>query len=285
MKENFLQELRKRLSSSFEIFIDENNERNIHSWGPGRFEVAAYKPGYSFLKRGLRDYCPFKEDSSLMSGAWLYNRKDSFLLNKKDSYLMVRQIEGFNTLDACGSQINDLENIRSFRNCRFEPVIGYLMNDDPSEYDLMIHPYSKGIELLSLSPRAPPKLLEKMSDVTANALAELHSNNIIYSETVPTNMRYDFSSKLILNPHNHILFDPKDKSEKIKDLALFIKTNSWLPDKNKFLLEYGNYMNYSMEDIITLQSQTFNWIENISEDNGSDFLDRPISSNWFYNGY
>jgi len=246
MTEYHLGDICNILRQNFEIYSDKKRKTEIFGHGFERFSASAYKQEYSFLKKGLKDFYLIKTDHTLVPEVQLYNKQDIFIKTRKVSY--------DSTQNVCRSGLNDLEKI-SFRNCYFEPILGYLLGSDKSDYDLMIHLYSKGLELFPFSNAAPLKLRHNISDIAAKAIAELHSKGMIYSEAVPTNMRFDYNNKLIFNPHQHIEFNSTDDSKRIEEIALFIKTNCWIPNIDKFLKEYNKERGRFIKPIKSLKTE------------------------------
>lgn len=155
----------------------------------------------------------------------------------------------------------------NFDNVRFERVIGIKTTDsDP----LLYHTYS-GTSLENLLLEAPvnapnpeplyvknkptPKhIASKIAEILAKGLSELHKNNILYHDPLPSfsYLRYDFGDKLIYSPHNCMLFKNPSDEEIGKELALVLYTHDYIRDKRKFLKTYigGKVGTKKLEDFI-----------------------------------
>ncbi len=217
--------IRKRFEISAIPQIGEKDEHPELS----RYEYVAYKPDFPFLREGLNSCYHLKTDKTLLPESKIYYRDGV--------YLMSREIYPEYIIQKDELKIDELSE-GEFTYCLFEPINGYLIGDKITGYDLMIHNYSGGLELFSISKHAPLDFRNMLSKLAAGTFAELHNLDILYHDSVPTNIRYNFADKLVLNPHKNIFFEHCGSDEKTHELALFLRTNNWLPNSDDFLDEY-----------------------------------------------
>lgn len=271
MAQDYYSDLKARLGDDFLINVGEESGEGIVGLGRERFDAVAYKPHFSFLNQGLKDYSHLRTDLTGSSTAELYIHSGE--------YFQTREISPDYILHGNVLAVNKLPE-QNFQTCSFEPIMGYLIGSDKVDYDKMIHGYSGGIELLSISARAPPELRAKLSTLTARTLAELHNNNILYGDPVPTNMRYDFADRILLHPHPYIGCNSNSDYERTVELALFLKTNRWVPDHTQFLKEYTSATGAPSE----WRSLVANVEESTEElDQGLLPEDRVLAPVWLWN--
>jgi hypothetical protein len=132
---------------------------------------------------------------------------------------------------------------KKFQNVRFEEVIGF--RQKPYSESLIYHEYSEKITLDKIKATSPKGIRNSIEVLVAKAFRELHENEILYGEWVPTNVAYDGESKIILSPHNAIRrykqsgADEKIRWEKEKDLAVIALTHDYIADVKQFIKTYN----------------------------------------------
>jgi len=210
------------------------------------FAYVAYKPDFAFLHQGLLS-CHHVRTDELSQSRLYYSHGKHFITREMDPDL---------TISDDLPRLNDLGALK-LENCRFEQVVGYFLNNVGGQYDLLVHTYSGGIELFSISVRAPPDLRSRLSRIAAAALADIHRHEIVYCDPVPTDMRWDFADQMILDPHPYVLFRefPEEQEDKTRDLSVFLMTNPWLPDKKEFLNQYCSRLGVDQPKIESLHEQ------------------------------
>ena len=147
---------------------------------------------------------------------------------------------------------------RHFNNCIFEKVIG--VKFERKFNATLYHTYIQAPDFYGLTEETPESLKEKLENIVANGMREIHDKGIMYSDPLPGNMKYNFNDKLILSPHNCIrtsefkklfpreTFD-SDEMDIARDLAIVIYTHDWITNPERFLGKYlGNNEN-KMKDM------------------------------------
>lgn len=263
----------RSLGNEFKLMV----KRHFDSYNQTyKFRPFFCRDGYEFLIEG--DYeeekdgtivghsCskrPFREDSALLPEAItmkIIDYKDSSVHGEggiKRSYLYVqRGLPGWDYIidyDLLPSH-RDVHK-RNFKNINFEKLIALELYDGEGDF---YHTYSGGVDLFGFNEKTPQKIKDDLTSVLVKAFRELHEAGIEYTDPLPTNMRYNFDRKIILNPHNCMLYnlknpfpDPDDIRQATKrsihekrkfvdvsrDLGLLLYTNPWI-DPEHFVESY-----------------------------------------------
>ena len=248
MADRYLERFQDKYGKKFEIFVDEKGESSIPGqMGQGYFRAVAYKPGWEFLKEGLASLLKQTEDHTLLERPILYTRNG-------------RKFVAQETTDACienvWPQLLEKFEKQAFKYVRFERLVGFLVGHSTREglHELAIHEYSGGLELFCVTQDTPEAVRNRIGQVAIHALAELHDLGINYEITVPTNMRYDLHSHIILNPHMRIELRDYSLSQigATRDISALFLLNSWLPNKDVLLDKYANLRGYTQEETAEL---------------------------------
>ena len=227
MRKSTYNKLVKIIGDKYEIFS--SRSRNFISAGPHRFKEVAFKPQFDFLKNGLGDSIYFRDD--IFSNSRLYYRNGQFFVTRAMDPDLIIQKEMYS--------VNNLSTL-NLEHCSFEEIMGYFINDTQGGDDLLVHQFSGGLELFSVSSKTLVNWRSSITTVAAKAFSDIHKNGVIYTDPTPINMRWDYADRVIFNPHPFIEFLDKEKNEdgEINDLSIFLMTNPWISDKKEFLSKY-----------------------------------------------
>ncbi len=230
------------------------NSLEISGLSGRTYSAIAYRPECSFLYLGIGDCFRLRTDRTVIP------EMDLCYLGGR--YFIVKDI-GPESISH--GNISSLERIttRSYANFVFESIMGYLVESCEDAYGAIIHTYSGGLELNSISHKTPLGLRKHISNLMASTFAELHLNDIIYTTPVPSNIRYDFSKKLILNPHLYMDYCASGESAKIQDLALFLTASPWVPSVDRFVLAYADHVGYP-DKWRTLRTRVMIYLDDLS---------------------
>lgn len=237
-------ELQSCIGKNYEIFSC--YEKPVIHAGQNLFSSVAYKPQFAFLKQGLLNSIYIKKD------VWTNSR----LYYCKGKFFMTRQVDPDLMLQNDLKRINNLWAL-PFEHCRFEEVMGYFIDELNGGDDLLVHGFSGGLELFSISLNSPSRLRSKVGLTAVRAFAEIHKQGIIYYEPTPANMRWNYSSQIVFNPHPYMLFHEnlETKDGTMRDLALFLMTNTWVQNQRRLLDEYRSKTgNSRIQKEITLEN-------------------------------
>lgn len=192
-----------------------------------------FKRGYDFLQAS--DYWTvIKADVSISPSAMLYSYNGNFFVER--GYMSG------NIVDDDGILFRKLHGISQtlFQKIVFENIIGLFLDKNNDFEYLLYHTYSDGMTLDKITRKTPKPVKKYIRNLIVNAFKELNDNGINYTECQPTNFRYSFKDKIILNPHNCISFRD-EVNDNVSDLACLLYTNDWMrADVEKTCEDYLN---------------------------------------------
>jgi len=179
-----------------------------------------YNEGFDFLQ-SPEDWALIEPDVTISPSAIVYDCDGSHFVER-----------GLPDLRD-GDYFKELRELaqRQFEFLRFEEPIGLFV---PAEGDLLLyHTYSGGLTL-DKTGRLSEKARREVIKLLAKTMKELYDNDIIYQQTVPTNMRYDLGNKIFLNHHNCMNI-PELSDD---DVGNLLYTHDYIGDGREFLRYY-----------------------------------------------
>ena len=207
--------------------------------------VLFYKNGYEFLKTPEK-WAVIKVDVSISPTAILYFYNGRFFSER--GYMQG------NITHNDGRRFKKLHRMiyKKFDKIKFEDIMGLFVDKNNNFEYLLYHTYSDGMPLDRITKKTPKAIKNYLKCLIMNAFRELNDNGINYTECQPTNIRYGFKDRLILNPHNCISFRG-ELNNNVSDLACLFYTNDWLrEDIKKMCSEYlkSNVTSRKLEDLV-----------------------------------
>ncbi len=264
MIDKYLDDLARDLGNRYEIKKLEKGKFIEGDYNKIEAVALSKSVDSDFLKKGPDRSCVFSEENSFSAISHKYKHNDNFY--------QLRDITEMEQMTEYEKMIQPRTSGKSCKYFQFENISGYLIGD---QSDILVHELTPTINFSTLSKNTPTKLRNTLADLTAKSFSELHNLGITYYQTVPSNLGYNFDNKITFNPHPLISFK-NNSLDRDRDIALLLRTNNWIPEKDKFL---DNYFK-ELTEIRDVDFHKNNIYESLDE---VEYLraDGDISNLWF----
>jgi len=233
------------------------------------YDFAIHRRDHDYLRQGLPrpNWYKTRTDSSVFPPIHtFYGGEGKYIMAKEDDRDML-YTEGIHSL-ARAPPLN-------LKCSRIETILGVLASSTGKE-DYLVYSRPSGICLSEVSDDFPCSLKNRICSVVASALAELHSNDLLNNEPLPSLLTYDFSGRIVFHPGTGIVgkrgSPVLDEDSVVENLSAFLLSNRWVANHKLFFEAYSRGKNGTDHVIQELKSRVEGRMQGAIEDPDTSHL-------------